>query len=163
MTKDHVQESLLHNPGWRQQLLQLGCKFLNAPYFWGGCSAPFHREKQTGVDCSGLTHLLYRTCGIEIPRNAYDQYQALPSVTPQELQIADLVFMTSTAESPRLDHVMLYAGGDRLLEATLGVGKVHLTTFKEKFQFSLLELMKDLSLPSQKLSFATPVKESNIL
>ena len=40
--------------------------YLNAPYLWGGRTGH-------GIDCSGLTQLVYKMHGISIPRNSYEQ------------------------------------------------------------------------------------------
>jgi hypothetical protein len=49
-----------------QRLLALKDQWLNTPYLWGGRS-PF------GVDCSGLTQMLFLLCGLALPRDAYQQ------------------------------------------------------------------------------------------
>lgn len=47
-------------------LLRMARKYLHAPYLWGGRS-PF------GIDCSGLTQVLYKMIGVSLPRDASDQ------------------------------------------------------------------------------------------
>ncbi|MEM1282402.1 MAG: NlpC/P60 family protein [Chlamydiota bacterium] len=108
-------------------------KFLGSPYLWGGRSAfdPLH-EEVTGVDCSGFITLLYRVNGINLPRNAVDQWAQCQSVAFDELTEGDLVFSSSKGGEENIDHVMLYCGDGTIIEAAMGVGKVHETRLEEK-------------------------------
>lgn len=49
-----------------KNLISYAMSVLNAPYLWGG-RTPY------GIDCSGLTKLSMRMCGIQIPRDAWQQ------------------------------------------------------------------------------------------
>ncbi len=48
------------------RIVELSTLFLGTPYLWGG-------RTPLGVDCSGFTQRLYSICGIQIPRDAYQQ------------------------------------------------------------------------------------------
>lgn len=68
------------------QLINNSKKFLNAPYLWGG-RTPF------GIDCSGLTQMVYRLNGISLNRDAYQQAEMGTLVPSQEkLKTGDLAF-----------------------------------------------------------------------
>ncbi len=99
----------------RQQIVQAASRLLNDPYFWGGRS-PFKSESEmvTGVDCSGLVNLSYRTVGIEIPRDAHEQFLHAKRVA--RLQPADLIFLSDEEQPRKITHVMLYAGDGWLIE-----------------------------------------------
>ncbi|MFN3940726.1 MAG: NlpC/P60 family protein, partial [Chitinophagales bacterium] len=49
-----------------EYIKKISKKFLNAPYLWGGRS-PF------GIDCSGFVQVVFKMCGIPMPRDAYQQ------------------------------------------------------------------------------------------
>ena len=55
-------------PGFvkKKKLIENAYIYLNAPYLWGGRSP-------IGIDCSGLTQMIYRLQGIDLPRDAYLQ------------------------------------------------------------------------------------------
>ncbi|MDP3722894.1 MAG: NlpC/P60 family protein [Candidatus Omnitrophota bacterium] len=84
-------------------------------YFWGGRSpAANGDETQTGVDCSGLVNLAYRAAGIDIPRDAHEQFLRARPVNA--LQPGDLIFLSERANPRAVVHVMLYAGDGAVIE-----------------------------------------------
>ena len=50
-------------------LADTAMKFINSPYIWGG-------RIPSGIDCSGLTQLVYKIHGIPIPRDSWQQAEA---------------------------------------------------------------------------------------
>lgn len=50
----------------KESIVEIAFKFLNTPYLWGG-KTPF------GIDCSGLTQMVYKLCGYKLLRDASQQ------------------------------------------------------------------------------------------
>jgi cell wall-associated NlpC family hydrolase len=55
-----------HNHNNSELIIEQALMYLGSPYLWGG-KTPF------GIDCSGLTQMVYRLSGKTIPRDAKDQ------------------------------------------------------------------------------------------
>ncbi len=123
----------------RKSMIELGKMFLNAPYHWGGRSAffPDQNTPLTSMDCSGFSNLLYRARGIDIPRDAHDQYLASQKIQCSELKEGDLIFSRSASKPDRIDHVLLFVSQDRMMEATMQANCIRLVTAEEKFGHSL--------------------------
>jgi gamma-D-glutamyl-L-lysine dipeptidyl-peptidase len=97
----------------RRQLLELAMIYRNAPYLWGGRS-PF------GIDCSGLTQVLYKMVGIAIRRDAYQQAEQGHTLSfVEESDIGDLAFFDN--DEGHIIHVGMLMGGNSILHAS---GKV---------------------------------------
>lgn len=118
----------------RQRILSAAAQLLGAPYFWGGRSAHLSDENVvSSVDCSGLTNLAYRTAGIDIPRDALEQWMTANKVTPDELLPGDLIFSAPIRYAQKISHVGLWLGEGKILEAPQSGEFVRVTTFKEKY------------------------------
>ncbi len=68
-------------------VVEIAKLFIGTPYLWGG-TTPF------GIDCSGLSQLVYRLHGVNLPRNSRQQAvcEELADVGPGEIQAGDLLF-----------------------------------------------------------------------
>ena len=101
----------------RRAVLRAATLFIGDAYYWGGRSPAADRHQAsevTGVDCSGLVNLAYRAAGIDIPRDAHEQF--LRSARVSALRPADLIFLSERGHPAHIVHVMLYAGQGELIE-----------------------------------------------
>ncbi|HYJ75892.1 MAG TPA: transglycosylase SLT domain-containing protein [Kineosporiaceae bacterium] len=87
--------------------VSLARTFTGVPYRWGGTNPA------TGLDCSGLTQLVYGRLGVELPRVAADQSHAGTAVASlAQARPGDLVFFGSPAH-----HVGIYVGDGKMIDA----------------------------------------------
>ena len=88
-------------------LIGRAISWLGTQYVWGGIS-------KKGVDCSGLTRLLYLSEGIVLPHSVKLQYHIGQVVARFALLPGDLVFFNTTGP---LSHVGMYIGNGKFLHA----------------------------------------------
>ena len=81
-----------------QDVLGVARRFLGLRYLWGGTSG-------WGVDCSGLVHLAWRSQGVLLPRDAYEQAASplVDDVPLDDVRAGDLYFFARPGE--RIYHV----------------------------------------------------------
>lgn len=116
----------------RAEIIRTAELFLGTSYYWGGRSG-VQPDPKIGVDCSGLVSLAYRIHGRDVPRDSHEQKLHSRPARSAELQAGDLIFLTDDETSERITHVMIFTGGDGLIESRKSSGRVLRTTFLERF------------------------------
>ena len=99
--------------------------YLNSPYLWGG-RTPF------GVDCSGLSQMVYRLNGIDIPRDADEQSEVGTTLSfVEESEPGDLAFFDN-AEG-KIVHVGIILENNHIIHAS---GKVRIDRIDQQGIFN---------------------------
>jgi cell wall-associated NlpC family hydrolase len=81
--------------------------YLGVPYVWGGTNPA------TGLDCSGLTQLVYGHAGVDLPRVSWEQAKAGTAVDGlANARPGDLLAFSSP-----VDHVAIYLGNNQMIHA----------------------------------------------
>jgi cell wall-associated NlpC family hydrolase len=92
-------------------------RFINSPYIWGG-------RIPSGIDCSGLTQLVYKIHGIKIPRDSWQQSEIGETVSfITETRPGDLVFFDN--EKGIITHVGIIFSAGLVIHAS---GRVRIDT-----------------------------------
>jgi gamma-D-glutamyl-L-lysine dipeptidyl-peptidase len=129
--------------GLIREVVENAFLFLGVPYVWGGMSIPLAggaSQVVAGVDCSALVCLSYRLSGIDVPRNAHDQWIFARPVEGNGPQTGDLVFIAKEDAPKAVRHVMIFIGRESMIEASETGRTVSETSFAEKFGLSCREL-----------------------
>ena len=127
----------LTTPGFvnKNKLSENALIYLNAPYLWGGRSP-------LGIDCSGLTQMIYRLQGISLPRDAYQQAKVGTTLSfIEESEAGDLAFFDN--KEGRITHVGMILKDNHIIHAS---GKVRLDRIDQQGIFNV-----ELGLHTHKL------------
>jgi cell wall-associated NlpC family hydrolase len=91
-------------------LIDTAMKFINSPYIWGG-------RIPSGIDCSGLTQLVFKIHGIRIKRNSWQQAESGTEITfINETLPGDLVFFDD--DCGKISHVGMIVSQGLVIHAS---------------------------------------------
>lgn len=102
-----------------ENVIKTAQQFLGLPYFWGGTSV-------RGMDCSGLSKLVYFMYGVILPRDASQQYFVGEEVDISDglsrLEQGDLLFFgAKSGNNPdkyNASHVAIYMGDSKFIHSS---------------------------------------------
>jgi murein DD-endopeptidase / murein LD-carboxypeptidase len=90
-------------------------KWIGTPYCFGG-------DGNGCIDCSAYVKTVYsKSIGIELPRTAAEQYDALQIVKENDAQAGDLVFFKKNS---KITHVGIYLGNNEFIHSSSSRGVI---------------------------------------
>lgn len=112
---NHTKKPLLTVPvsGNVKEILTYANTFTGVPYKFGGTTP-------AGFDCSGYIRHVFQKVGVQLPRQADEQYTVGKKVEKQNLQPGDLVFFETY--EPGVSHSGIYIGDGQFISATSSSG-----------------------------------------
>lgn len=94
----------------RQAAIEYAKQFVGTPYVWGG-------DTPSGFDCSGLVQYVFNHVGVALPRVSYQQANYGTRTSIGKLRPGDLVAWEEGPQNPGADHIAIYLGHHRVIEA----------------------------------------------
>jgi probable lipoprotein NlpC len=104
-----------------QKLIQTARGYAGTPYKYGGTS-------RSGLDCSGLTSIAYRSIGLTIPRTSQAQSTVGNEINLKDIQPGDLVFFADHKNGKKISHVGIitevWEDGAQFIHSSTSLGVV---------------------------------------
>ena len=102
----------------QDNIVREALRYVGMPYLWGGAAVG-------GLDCSGLTRMVFYMNGLLLPRNASQQARCGMAIDTEgvrqgdysSLERGDLLFF-GNRDTGRVSHVGIYLGGARMVHAS---------------------------------------------
>jgi hypothetical protein len=93
------------------QIIAEAHKFLGDPYVFGAAGP-------STFDCSGLVKYVLEQLGVKsVPRTSEEQWAWVKKIQRSDLQPGDLIFEQWPGDQSPPGHVVIYAGGGKVIEA----------------------------------------------
>jgi hypothetical protein len=105
------------------QAVAIAERYLGIPYVWGSA------DPRVGLDCSGLTMLVYQKLGVPLDHYAAFQWLEGQRIAPDQLQPGDLVFFHMKTDGP--GHVGMYIGNGQFIQAPHTGDVVKISTLQD--------------------------------
>ena len=97
----------------QSELMRFAAGYLRTPYLWGG-------RTPAGIDCSGFSQIVYKSIGINLPRDASQQVVCGTTVDfVEEARPGDLAFFQN--EGGNISHVGIVCGKNAIIHASCHV------------------------------------------
>ncbi|HEX2946648.1 MAG TPA: NlpC/P60 family protein [Clostridia bacterium] len=93
------------------KLISFAKRFVGVRYRWGGTTPK-------GFDCSGFTRYVFKNIGIALNRTSTSQAAQGEHVSKSNLQPGDLVFFDTNGGNNHINHVGIYIGGGKFIQAS---------------------------------------------
>jgi hypothetical protein len=107
----------------RKTLIEDSARMIGIPYVWGGTSG-------NGIDCSGLSRLLHKWIGLDLPRDADMQYGTAKPVSPP-FEVGDLLFFREPGKKRQVTHMGISLGGWRMIHSSQSNNGVYVEDVQE--------------------------------
>lgn len=102
-----------YNPPQSMDVVEISARYLNAPYLWGG-------KTLWGIDCSGLTQMVFAAAGKQLPRDASEQCVFGDPKDFADRHPGDVAFFSN--DQGRINHVGIVLADNKIRHAS---GIVH--------------------------------------
>ncbi|WP_010136894.1 C40 family peptidase [Ochrovirga pacifica] len=105
----HLEGETCHGKLGKENIVATALQFINTPYLWGG-------KTPLGIDCSGLTQLVYKLNGYSLQRDAKDQAKQGEVLSfIEESEPGDLAFFDN--EEGTIVHVGIMMAENHIIHA----------------------------------------------